>query len=199
MRKIRKKEEGSFAKGHSIFILILLLVVVLGFTQIVRNYNITGQAITEAELNEGSSDLASPKVAALLRGIDHKLVEDNTDLILEKDDNGVTLIPSSNPAKENDKYLYISWPYKVDAISFYMKGENGNPYFELWGPNNILIMSGVLQDTYRWYTVDVSSEAMQADFYALYNYDWGGEGNILIDKVVAKPSSQPGLVKITGA
>ena len=199
MKKIRKKEEGSFATGHSIFILILLLIVVLGFTQIVRNYNITGQAITEAELNEGSSELVAPKVAALLRGIDHKLVEDNTDLILEKDNNAITLFASSNPAKEDDKYLYISWPYKVDAISFYMKGENGNPYFELWGPNNMLIMSGVLHDTYRWYTVDVSSENMQADFYALYNYDWGGDGNILIDKVVAKPSSQPGLVKITGA
>src|SRR3989344_99436 len=108
MKKIRKKEEGSFATGHSIFILILLLIVVLGFTQIVRNYNITGQAITEAELNEGSSELVAPKVAALLRGIDHKLVEDNTGLILGKDNNAITLFASSNPAKESDKYLYIS-------------------------------------------------------------------------------------------
>lgn len=168
----------------------------------IRNYDTgpTGQAISiETELQEYPERFDPPTIATLNRATDHKLIENKISEIYEIDNQFIRLEQSSNPPEELDRYVYLEWPSDVDSISIYMKGENGNPYFELWAPDNNMVLSGKLPNNYKWYTIDVSSDNMKSDFYALYNYEWGGTGQIIIEKVVARPEEKPGIARITGA
>ena len=180
---------------------MISLVVLFGVVELVKDYhleNITGSAISGDFEIESFKEATSPVVGVLLGTEDHKLREDVTNLISEREGNFLALKQTTIPAREDDEYLFLEWNNKLNLLSLYMKkdGER-DASFEIWGPNNVKIASGELTEEYKWYHFKVSSSKMSSENYAIFNYG-GDSSDILVDRVLGISKQGAGLSKLTG-
>jgi hypothetical protein len=183
-----------------VFIGMVSLVILFGAAEAMKDYHlsiITGNAISGDFEIESIKEATPPTTAVLLRTEDQKLKEEVYNLIKEKDDLKLLLKTTTIPPGEGDDYLFIEWNNKLNLLSLYMKKEGENEAsFEIWGPSNTKIASGELTNEYKWYHFEVSSTKMSSSNYAIFNF--GGEEQIYIDKILGIGSSKNGLAKLTG-
>ncbi len=181
-------------------VVVISLVMLFGIAETVKDFkleSITGRAISgEFEIEE-LKEASVPVLGVLLRTEDNKMKDGVLDSLIEKGDGVLLLDKTTVPAGKNDEYLYVEWNRKLVLLSLYMKKEGSSASFEIWAPGNTKIAGGELTDEYKWYHFRVSSVKMSSDSYALFNYG-GGDGTIVIDKVLGVSTPSSGFEKLTG-
>ena len=161
--------------------------------------SVIGRIVSPNIIQEDQVVGKTPSIAALRRSLSQSITEDVLSKILIEDDKEVIINPTRSPAHNLDNYLQFAWGSNIRRISILMKGSNGNPYFEIWNNKDILVSSGKLDQEYKWYSFDVSSEELASESFALYNYEFGGTGDIVVNKIVGDSISEgAGLKQITG-
>lgn len=123
-----------------------------------------GLANTENITSRGEHLKTPPIVGAILNSENDHLVSDELGKLLRFDEKNMVLGP-------NQEYLLLRWSTRISAMTLNMKqiGE-GESYFEIWAPGDIIIASGELTQEYKEYTFDLSQEGMSYGDYVLFNY-----------------------------